>query len=113
MATWPSNFCPLIGSYQESPPDNIIVSSMDVGPAKYRRRTTADVRPISFSLFLKKDDVAVLDNFYVNEVFSGADEFDFTHPRTGVMHKARFTAQPQYRSRSIGYDVSIQLEIMP
>lgn len=110
MAIWPVQFCPLINSFQESPPDGIVRTSMDIGPAKIRRRTTANIRPISFKLFLKKDDVAVMDSFYLTYA---ADEFDFTHPRTKNSVKARFVEPPAYMNRSIGYEVSVSLEIMP
>lgn len=113
MAVWPSQFCPLINSFQESPPQNLIRSDMDVGPAKIRRRTTANIRPVSFRMFLNKANVAVLDNFYLNDIMSGAEAFDFTHPRTGQLVQARFQEPPQYQNQSTGYNVSISLEILP
>lgn len=113
MAIWPERFCPLIGSYQETPPDGTIRSSMDVGVDKLRRRTTANIRPVSFRLFLKPDDVQILDNFYLSETVNGVEPFDFTNPRTKQQVKARFVQPPQYSSRSIGYDVSVSLEILP
>ena len=114
MPSWPSQFCPLINTLQESPPDNTINSSMDRGPAKIRRRTTANIRPISFRLFLKPDQVDILDSFYIQDTFSGVEEFDFVHPRTHVHVTARFTAPPSYQERSgTGYEASISLEILP
>lgn len=113
MPTWPSNFCPLINSLEESPPENTIRSQMDKGPDIVRRRTTANIRPISFKLYLSKADVAVMDNFFSTECYSGAEAFDFTHPRTGVACKARFTGVPKYANRSYGYEVSVGLEILP
>lgn len=113
MASWPSQFCPLINSFQESPPENTIRSSMDVGPAKVRRRTTANVRPISFNMFLMNSEMATLDDFYVNQTFSGVDPFDFIHPRTKQPVSARFTQPPSYSERSgVGYEVSVSLEIL-
>lgn len=115
MVAWPTGrqFCPLNGSFQETPPENTIRSSMDKGPAKTRRRTTANVRNISFRLYLSPDNVTVLDDFFVNDTFSGAIEFDFVHPRTGLSVQARFVQNPSYSSRSIGYDVAVNLEILP
>lgn len=114
MATWPAEFCPLINSFQEQPPENTIRSTMDKGPAKVRRRTTANVRPVSFNMFLMNSQMDLMDSFYVTETFSGADEFDFIHPRTKANVKARFTQPPSYGERSsVGYQVSISLEILP
>lgn len=115
MVAWPTDrqFCPLKGSFQESPPENAIRSSMDKGPDKVRRRTTANVRNIAFRLYLSPDNVQVLDNFFENLTFSGAIEFDYNHPRTGQAVKARFVQPPSYSDRSTGYDVSVSLEILP
>lgn len=113
MAVWPAQFCPVINSLQETPPDNVIRSSMDKGPAKVRRRTTANVRPISFRMILSKADTEVLDDFYTTDTFSGADEFDFTHPRTGAAVKARFVQPPTYQNRSTMYEAQVSLEILP
>lgn len=87
---------------------------MDRGPAKVRRRTTANTRPISFSLNLTPEQTATLDTFYDDTTFSGSDEFDYTHPRTGSACKARFADKPQYSEREgVLYSASISLEIMP
>lgn len=113
MAVWPSQFCPVINSFQEAPPDNIIRTSMDKGPDIIRRRTTANTRPISFRLVLSKSDVAVLDAFYVTDTLSGSEVFDYVHPRTGQSVQARFVAAPSYQNRSTMYEAQISLEIMP
>lgn len=113
MATWPAAFCPLAGSFQESPPNNVIRTNMDRGPDKVRRRTTANVRPLTFKLSLTPAQVNELDDFYNNETYGGADEFDYTHPRTGAPYKARFVSPPSYQDRGRRYEASIQLELMP
>lgn len=116
MATWPTTLCPLAGTYQEAPPNNTIRTSMDRGPDKVRRRTTANIRPISFKLLLSAANVEVLDDFFVNDTFSGADQFDFIQPRTGAGVQARFIQAPTYSPKSNKngwWDVSVQLEILP
>lgn len=117
MATWPSGkrFTPLVGTFKESPPDNLIRSSMDKGPEKVRRRTTANIRPISFTLLLSKADTQVLDSFYTDDLYSGADEFTYTHPRTEEVVTARFASTPEYNEQAGSgfYKASISLEIMP
>lgn len=115
MATWPATLpAPALSSLQESPPDNLIRSAMDKGPAKLRRRTTANIRPISFTLMLTPAQVDVLDIFYDVTTFSGVDEFDYTHPRTGNPVTARFADRPQYQEREkVVYAVAVSLEILP
>lgn len=113
MATWPAQFCPLLNSLQESPPENAIRSSMDKGPAKIRRRTTANIRPLSFRLFLKPAQLEIMENFYEVETYSGVDEFDYIHPRTSQAVKARFVSLSWNERSGVGYDVSVSLEILP
>lgn len=114
MPTWPAAFCPLAGSLQESPPNNTIRTSMDRGPDKVRRRTTANIRPLAFRVLLTKAQVETLDAFFLDDTFSGADSFTFVHPRTGDTVDARFVSPPSYTHKSAGfYEASISLEILP
>ena len=113
MPTWPSEFCPLINSFQESPPENTIRSSMDKGPDKLRRRTTANIRPVSFRISISKAQVATLDSFFLTDTASGSLPFDYVHPRTGQNVSARFVSAPTYQNRSTRYEADISLEILP
>src|SRR4051794_41588469 len=115
MTAWPDTLpAPALNSLNESPPDNTIRSNMDRGPAKVRRRTTANTRPISFTLNLTPEQTETLDTFYDTTTFSGTDEFNYTHPRTAASCTARFAERPQYSEREgIIYSASISLEIMP
>lgn len=114
MADWPDSLpCALMNSYTESPPENTIRSQMDTGIPKLRRRSTAATRPISFSMSLTAAQYQLLDDFYVNDVFSGSIPFNYTHPVTGAAVEARFLERPQYRSQSGRYLAAINLEILP
>jgi hypothetical protein len=87
---------------------------MDKGADKVRRRSTANVRPIGFSLSLTEAQVEILDTFYVTTTLSGSVEFDFIHPRTGATVEARFVSPPSYSEReAVMYSCSVQLEILP
>lgn len=115
MSVWPATLPPpALNSLREKPPKNTIRTSMDKGPDKARRRTTANVRPLSFMLKLTPAQVTTLDEFFVTTTASGADEFDYTHPRTGVACTARFVSEPEYSENSgVIYDVGVSLEILP
>ena len=115
MSTWPVTLPPpALNTLREAPPNNIIRSSMDKGPDKVRRRTTANIRPISFTLKLTPEQVETLDQFYTITTSSGADEFDYTHPRTGDPVTARFVEPPQYSEvAGVIYDCGVSLEILP
>ena len=112
MSVWPASLpFPAVNSLKESPPDNTMRSQMDKGPEKMRRRTTANVRPLSFTLNLTPALVNTLDAFYISVE---GEVFDYTHPRTLAAVKARFTAPPDYMEKEATiYDASISLEIMP
>lgn len=115
MATWPATLpAPLLNSFREQPPENTIRSPMDKGPPKIRRITTANIRPISFSLALTPAQVEILDDFYTTETFSGSVEFYFDHPRTGETFSAVFAERPSYEEREgVDYLAAISLELLP
>lgn len=115
MTDWPTTLPPpQLSSFQETPPNNLIRTGMDVGPDKVRRRTTADVRAITFVLALSKAEVAILDAFYNTTTFSGLEPFNIEHPRTEATVVARFVEPPQYQEREgVVYMVNISLEILP
>ena len=96
--------------YSETPPERTIRTSMDVGPAKVRRRTCAAVSRIGFTLWLTNEEWDTLYNFYLN---NDALVFNFVHPRTGQTVKARFTDVPEGSFNQTMWDVSVRLEIMP
>ncbi len=116
MADWPSTLPDTVISdaYQETPPDNLLRTPMDKGPAKLRRRTTTNVRNITCRDIYTTEQVATLDTFYVTTLQSGALAFDWEHPRTGSSVEMRFAARPTYTALSgRKYQVDYQLEIMP
>jgi len=115
MASWPVDLpAPLINTIVETPPENTIRTQMEVGPAKVRRRTTANVRPLRFSITCTPTQAAALDTFYTATTSGGADEFDYSHPRTGDSVSARFTQAPTYSDvNGQAYRIDIALEIMP
>jgi len=100
-------------------PDLSIRTSMDVGPAKVRRRLTANVEPLSVQFNLTGTQLALLREFYTDSTLGGALPFDFKDPETGTTQTFRFTAAPKYsgkspRSGGAGlWSVSIELERMP
>lgn len=115
MATWPATLPdPLINTLKESPADNSIRTQMDKGPAKMRRRTTANTKPIAFTMILTDAQLTALDAFYTATTFSGAISFDYTHPRTMDSVTARFTQPPSYSDvNGTCYRAEVQLEILP
>lgn len=94
---------------------------MDVGPAKVRRRATADVtRYEPVSLVMSRTVLATFDAFYTTTLKHGTLTFEWTHPRTGNTVDARMLAAPSYTPlapRQNGtvdkWRVEFGVEIMP
>lgn len=110
MAVWPVSLTITKDNFSEEPPDRVLRTGMDKGPDKLRRRTTANIRPVTISLFLDDTGVDTLDDFYLaNDV----ERFDFEHPRTGDTVEARFVEPPKYTIDETMWRVTVRLEILP
>lgn len=117
MANWPSTLpqSPLINSYQEATPDTIIRTGMSVGPDKIRRRLTDNIRKFSFSLFMTKDQIQILDDFIQSTLNGGVDSFVWKNHRTEAAATVRLIGLPTYQVISSGdfYSVGIKMEELP
>ena len=115
MATFPVTLpAPIVGEYSETPPDTLIRTKMDAGIAKVRRRFSAGSRMIKYSMVLTPAQLDALDTFVVTTTNGGADEFDYTHPRTGAAVKARFMSMPSYQDiDGRNHRASVEIEIIP
>src|SRR5690554_3167365 len=100
MAEWPTELPPpALNTFREAPPDNRLRSTMDKGPAKVRRRTTANTYPIGFNLNLTDAEWSALKVFFNETTFGGTEVFDFTHPKTGEALQCRFMDVPEASDR--------------
>jgi hypothetical protein len=118
MATvsWPAGLPAyvLAEGYQEHAPDTLLRTPMDAGPAKARRKSTAQVWTITCQVRLTHDQRAVLDQFFVVDTASGALRFDWVHPVTRDACEMRFTERPVYQARGpVHLVASLALEILP
>lgn len=116
MPEWPSELpvSPLVAGFAEAAPDTRVVTEMDQGPAKMRRRGTAGVRGLSFRLLLDGAGVQALDDFFETALEGGTRAFDFTHPRTGGGVSCRFVEPPAYTAAGgTHYHAAIRLEVLP
>lgn len=98
MPTWPGTLPqdPEIDGLVEQPPDTILRTQMDAGPAKVRRRFTAGVRPFRMKMLLTKTQVADLETFFVTTLKYGSESFDWHNPRTQASEEFRFVGPPAY-----------------
>ena len=110
MALWPSKFKISRDNFTEKLPNRVIRSNMDVGPAKTRRRTVLGVKELSGGFHCNPNDYVDFETFYLA---NDSLWFDFPHPRTGQIVKARFTDVPEANMNETIYEVTFSLEILP
>ena len=116
-AVWPLGLpqAPDTDGFTETPPNNLLRTQMDVGPAKVRRRFTAGVRGFSMQMVLTRTEVDTLESFFYQTLVGGSLVFDWVNPRTETATTFRFTAPPTYSPDEDGQSVvvSMQLEELP
>lgn len=117
MAAWPDTLPQQpddFSSFAEDFGDGTLRSEMDVGPAKVRKRTTAVVEPVSFTLLLTASQVADLKTFHKTTTNFGADVWTWVDHLTGEPANYRFVKPPSFRMVSQVYRLcTLNLEIVP
>jgi hypothetical protein len=115
-AEWPFSLPQvlLVEGYTESPPNTMLITEMDAGPAKRRQRYTAAPRPISGAVILSsKDQLNDLDEFYVTELKGGTLTF-LWQDRNGDDQTYAFLEPPVYEFiEPDKIRVAMKLEIRP
>lgn len=112
---WPPELpqSPLIEGFQESSQNNAIRSVMDQGKAKVRRRTTAAPRNMTYAFIMTEAQVQILDDFYLEDLFSGALPYNFEHPRTQEIRDHRIKSPPSWIPVSYDkYRVTFPVEVL-
>lgn len=116
MATWPAGLPqrPLLQGASEQGQGTVVRTDMDVGPAKLRRRYTAEITRFDIALILTTAQVATLETFYDSTVNGGVDPFDWSHPRTLAAAEFRFVSRPAYQPLGADYwRTAFVLEVLP
>lgn len=116
MVAWPGTLpqSPLVAGYSEEMPELTVRSQPDMGPAKVRRRFTAGVVKVMWSMQMTTAQLATLETFYVTTTEGGAIRFTHTNAITGAAKDYRF-AKP-YKKVPLTHDlfqVDLELEQMP
>jgi hypothetical protein len=119
---WPISLpvAPRVADLEETAPDLVVRTAMDVGPDQVRRRTTFNVTKISASMRMTRAQLATFDAFFKTDAAGGAEAFTFKHPRTGVTGVFRFVGRPSYTpitprkaSQNEHWTVKFELEEVP
>lgn len=99
--------------YSQSERDIVIKSSMDIGPSKIRRRTTAGVEQVIGNLKLSESQLEDLRDFYTTDLLGGSLRFSWKDPVNLSAKEFRFTSPVKWTMTSGWYDVVLELEILP
>ena len=116
MSVWPNTLpgSPLLDNFREIAPKTSIRTDMEQGPAKVRQRTTAAIRMLQLTYLMSKDQVAILETFYLATLQGGSGSFSFVHPRSNATVSCRFIRPPEYGSGNGNFfKVMIELEVLP
>lgn len=116
--TWAAGLpqSPIAGSFSESFGYNFLVSPMDAGAAKIRKRSNK-ANQMSVSFIMSTSQVQQLQSFI--ETIGGVARFYFPHPRTGSNVEVRIVPSTggglyTISESAIGYwTVALTLEQMP
>jgi len=83
--TWPLTLPQrvLVDGYSEKPPNNILRSQPQKGPAILRKYTSGGVRPFTANVMLQGWQLHILDDFFMETLDGGLWPFWFPHPREG------------------------------
>ena len=115
--TWPGGLSQdvLTDGLEETWGNNLLRTPMESGPAKARRRFTAEVKPLALVLEFARADVETFRTFFETTLQGGALPFDWTHPRTGAAITLRFIPPfPVTPNRGAKFwRAALRLEILP
>lgn len=114
--TWPATIPQktLAKDFSFSKGNNVIISQVDIGPAKKRRRYTDPIDTFAMSFDMTSAQYATFEAFYENTLLDGVLTFDQNHPITGVA--GEFRIKEGYSTKHLGGDyfrVSMTWEKMP
>ena len=117
MVAWPANLPtePLVASVSESADDNLILTGMDAGPTKRRRRFTARADRLQVTYRMTATQLANFRVFFGTTINDGLNTYDITHPISGDTVSVGIMAPPEINMIGGGqaFDVTLTVEVQP
>ena len=115
IPSWPADLPQniLAQGYKGELPNNLLRTSMDVGPAQVRRRGTVAVEPVTGNILCTPTELATLETFYETTLLDGTLRFSWVQPEDGTTAvEMRFTEPPTWSWVDGYYEVALSLEIL-
>ena len=115
VSAWPSGLPDelLQSGYSQSSPDTTLKTEMEVGPAKIRRRSTAQTYPVKGTMKLTEAQLGTLRTFYETTLLGGSLRFSHKDPVSLTAKEFRFTAPPSWTMSNGFYVVQLEFEVLP
>ncbi len=117
VAVWPADLpqSPLVGGFQETLPQLGIRTTMDLGPAKTRRRYTAGVTRWAIAFRFSETNRRSFLVFWKDTLEGGTQPFILPHPLTAEQLTCRIIGEPTFTplSRGMFWNADMNIEILP
>lgn len=118
--SWPATLPPMrfiATEYNETAPDNRVVSEMDEGPAKMRRQGTAKPRRLAGTFLFTGPQLEIFEGFYQQDLEDGTLRFEHYRPRSNSLVEMRFVGDPYeitvYDVNLDTWRVDVEVEVLP
>jgi len=115
-AAWPSTIpqCPILNGFTETPQPNVAKFTPEVGPPKYRRRSTAKGWMTNTTWRFSTAQLASFKTFHETTLKDGSLPFTMNHPVTKTNYSWMFASEPEITRYAPGFhSVSFQLVRLP
>ena len=96
----------IMGTVRNKYARDSIISPMEIGPPKHRRRVSGMQQFLSFQHMITRDEVDTLKDFYHDTLLDGTDYFEIFDPSTASTKNMRFLTPPTFRPHSGEYFVA-------
>lgn len=116
MAAWPTSLpqLPLVSGFAQTAAGGTVVTEMDVGPAKRRRRYTLERVRVQIALVLTTAQIATLETFWTTTLAGGVDAFDWVSPITRASASCAFLSRPRYTAIGASkWSTEFEIEVLP
>lgn len=110
----------LVRKSRNSPEPGVIRSSVDVGPAKVRRRAAIVIQRFSLGISVNRTQLALFRTFFHSSCKNGSEIFEWVDHFTGADCEYRFVGEysvvpltPRAADSSDRYEIDFELEQLP
>jgi hypothetical protein len=117
MPAWPADLPqkPLVDGFEEKAPTLVARTTMDVGPAKVRRRATVGLTQMKCAFRMSAAQRASLLTFWQTTLAGGSLSFSWAHPVSGAGITCRIVEPPTFSPAAggVAWVAALTIEVLP